>query len=238
LLHLVTPLLILLSGPQNAFVFFIFNVQLKLLLLWQEYLFDISPAPAWLLSIIIAGLSHAAFFITGHTNSIASVDLSNAYIGVQEYNTVLIGLLTFCSNWSASTWWSIAGWALVENVHKQVEEEEGRIQPWFTFIIAQSALFSLVLSLLSISVTILREHLFIWTVFSPKYLYQIAWTVLFHWMVQVVIGSFFTQVLFKWNFSNNTDVMNVDHEGDLVEEDEELLDDEEEETESDNGITN
>lgn len=231
LLHLVTPILILLSGSQHAFMFLIFNAQLKLIFLWQEYLSEKSPVPTWLLSMLTTCLSHAAFFFTGHTNSIASVDLSNAYVGVQEYDTVLIGLLTFCSNWSASLWWSIAGWALVENVnHKKnnqpvvekKEEEEEEVQSWFTFLITQSAVFGLALALLSISVTILREHLFIWTVFSPKYLYQVAWTGLFHWLTQVVIGSAFTQILFKWNATHITDIT-------TAEDDEEQEDEEEEE---------
>lgn len=222
LLHLTTPMLILLSGSSNATLFIVYNVQLTLLLLWQNYLSDENAVPVWLVSTIISGLSHSAFFMTGHSNSIASVDLSNAYIGVKEYDTVLIGALTFCSNWSASIYWSIAGWALVENVEKLPEikrssmdnnqNEELSIkeetQPWLTYLVSQSSIFSLVLAVLSISVTILREHLFIWTVFSPKYLYQIAWSLMYHWMLQVVIGSFVTQIIFRWKFaSDSTDTV-------------------------------
>lgn len=158
--------------------------------------------PSWNISIIICCLSHCAFFLTGHTNSIASVDLSNAYVGVQEYDTFLIGILTFCSNWSGSLWWSIAGWTLINGTDKlpPAEETKRKDNPhtWIAYILTQSCLFSLVLALLSIAVTILREHLFIWTVFSPKYLYQVAWTILFHWIFQTCIGSLFTQILFKW----------------------------------------
>lgn len=226
LLHLSTPILILLSGSQNAFLFIIFNLQFMLLLLWQSCLSEKSPVPVWLISMIIGGLTHSAFFLTGHTNSIASVDLSNAYIGVEEYNTLLIGILTFCSNWSASIWWSIAGWALVSDSEKisnvraasisKKEDEEEEIQTehisqrWVSYLVSQSALFSLVITLLSISVTVLREHLFIWTVFSPKYLYQIAWTVSYHWIIQVVVGSLFTQFFFKWEYTNNNIIDTTD----------------------------
>ncbi|KAL9549619.1 hypothetical protein MBANPS3_005118 [Mucor bainieri] len=142
--------------------------------------------PTWLIGVLVACLSHASFFLTGHSNSIASVDLSNAYIGVEEYNTILIGLLTFCSNWSGSIWWSIAGWTFIS-------PHENR---WFSYMLTHAILFSVVMATLSISVTVLREHLFIWTVFSPKYLYQIAWNVLFHWVLQVCIGSIITQIVF------------------------------------------
>jgi ethanolaminephosphotransferase len=37
--------------------------------------------------------------------------------------------------------------------------------------------------------TALRTHLFIWTVFSPKYLYAMAWGVAWHWGVTVGMGA-------------------------------------------------
>ncbi|KAI7897734.1 alkaline-phosphatase-like protein [Cokeromyces recurvatus] len=188
LLHLVTPFLVLLSGSHNAFLYCLFNLQFQLLLIWQDYVADKGPIPVWFMSVITVFQSHASFFITGHHNSIASFDLSNAYVGVQKYDTILIGFLTFFSNWSGSIWWAIAGWVLTEKTAKS----------WSTYLLTHSTLFSLVLTFLSISVTVLREHLFIWTVFSPKYLYQVAWTCLFHWFIQLILGSLFTQFIFKW----------------------------------------
>ena len=37
--------------------------------------------------------------------------------------------------------------------------------------------------------TVLRTHLFIWTVFSPKYLYAMAWAAGWHLIVNVGIGA-------------------------------------------------
>lgn len=179
-LYLMTPFLLLLSGVQNSGLFFIFELQFLVLREWQAQ----NRVPVWHMSLLIACLSHASFFLTGHSNSIASVDLSHAYIGVEQYDTVLIGILTFCSNWSGSIWWAAASMPLVPKV-------------WYDYLIIQSSLFSAVLASLSISVTLLREHLFIWTVFSPKYLYQIAWTCLYHWLIQAALGTFMTQYIFK-----------------------------------------
>ncbi|GAA5795555.1 hypothetical protein HPULCUR_000915 [Helicostylum pulchrum] len=171
----------------------------EIILQWRSYLSNKSPIPSWFTSILVCCLSHSAFFLTGHTNSIASVDLSNAYVGVQEYDTILIGILTFCSNWSVSLWWAIAGWTLIADASQLIPNESANdaAQPWISYIVVQSSLFGLVLTLLSIAVTILREHLFIWTVFSPKYLYQVAWVILFHWIFQTLLGSLFTQILFR-----------------------------------------
>lgn len=57
-------------------------------------------------------------------------------------------------------------------------------------LIITSLFFGMVLYVLSIAAIILRHHLFIWTVFSPKVLYQFAWTVLYQLVIQVlVIGA-------------------------------------------------
>lgn len=47
------------------------------------------------------------------------------------------------------------------------------------------------ISLLAVMVacTVLRTHLFIWTVFSPKYLFAMSWTMAFHLIISLVIGG-------------------------------------------------
>lgn len=47
------------------------------------------------------------------------------------------------------------------------------------------------ISLLAVMVacTVLRTHLFIWTVFSPKYLFTMSWTVGFHEIISLAIGG-------------------------------------------------
>ncbi|PHZ17512.1 alkaline phosphatase-like protein [Rhizopus microsporus ATCC 52813] len=187
LLHTATPLLILLSGTHNAALFLVFYLHYHIFKLWQQYLIEINRLSVSTLAIMMTCLCHASFFMTGHSNSLASVDLSNAYVGVQGYDTLLIGALTFISNWSASVWWVFASWSLIADSCATIDIPKR----WVMFIITQSVFFSVALSFLSISVTILREHLFIWTVFSPKYLYQVAWNCLFHWTVQAFIGSLF-----------------------------------------------
>ena len=42
----------------------------------------------------------------------------------------------------------------------------------------------------------LREHLFIWSVFSPKYLYMMAWIIAFHVVTCASIGS--VSLFLKW----------------------------------------
>ncbi|CAG8472616.1 45876_t:CDS:10 [Gigaspora margarita] len=58
------------------------------------------------------------------------------------------------------------------------KQELKRLQ-YHTSLFQIMTFHSLLLFIISIAVTILRSHLFIWTVFSPKYLYQIVWYILF-----------------------------------------------------------
>ncbi|KAF9089297.1 major facilitator super transporter protein [Mortierella sp. AD031] len=270
----------------------------------------------------------SSFFLLGNSNSIASIDISNAYVGIQSYDIFLTGVLTFVSNWAGPIWWSIAalvvmrwdlewefawskedremrlqekeerswktvqGWRRSEkgtlnrrtlkriwkykkatgagvkkdseiettkeagpqateqqestqesqdsehipkidelaqdSLLQQGEEEDGSffvedeqrmegghdstaarstgttpglcvLQKPALFkqrlghtrmvehLIMTSAFFGMTLYVLSIAAIVLRHHLFIWTVFSPKVLYQFAWTVLFQALVQVVL---------------------------------------------------
>ncbi|KAI9250632.1 alkaline-phosphatase-like protein [Sporodiniella umbellata] len=184
LLYTVTPLLILLSSTQNTGLFMLFYLQYQAFDSWLKIISTHCQVPSWLLGMFVLCLCHASFFITAHSNSIASIDLSQAYVGIEGYNTVLIGVLSFVSNWSGSIWWSVASWSLL------IDAKESK-KRWVSFLVTQSTFFSLAISSLSVAVSILREHLFIWTVFSPKYLYQVTWNLVFHWIFQVFVGTVF-----------------------------------------------
>ncbi|CAG8765584.1 25240_t:CDS:10 [Dentiscutata erythropus] len=68
------------------------------------------------------------------------------------------------------------------------KQELKRLQ-YHTSLFQVTTFHSLVLFIISIAVTILRSHLFIWTVFSPKYLYQIVWYTLFLVGVEIIVGG-------------------------------------------------
>lgn len=287
----------------------------------------------------------SSFFLLGNSNSIASIDISNAYVGIQAYDIFLTGVLTFVSNWAGPIWWSLAtvvmmswdlewelawtaqtselelaqqeeqawetvqGWrqskddrklgmsrrtrrrvvrekkwkvkkeqqpavittdenktkeeaSLVDMVtevepevdgtvikdsklvqetlelstaeavedenifdHKQAEEDIEYLEEVSSaeapsailarlgaqgyrvhlaqtriveHLILSSLFFGITLYALSIAAIVLRHHLFIWTVFSPKVLYQFAWTALFQIVIQTVLvgGGVWALVLF------------------------------------------
>ncbi|KAG0090757.1 major facilitator super transporter protein [Podila epicladia] len=84
----------------------------------------------------------SSFFLLGNSNSIASIDISNAYVGIQAYDIFLTGVLTFVSNWAGPIWWTLAtvvmmswdlewelAWTIEASELEHAQEEE---QSWET----------------------------------------------------------------------------------------------------------
>ncbi|RCI10772.1 hypothetical protein L249_5340 [Ophiocordyceps polyrhachis-furcata BCC 54312] len=129
-------------------------------------------------------LQHVFFFAFGGSNSISSVDLSSAYNGVSNFNPVAVGLLTFVSNWAASIFWTSAANLVLLQRHGR-----GRNDNYFNHIMLLTLFATVSMAFVMAACTALRTHLFIWTVFSPKYLYCMAWTFGQHMSVNVAIGA-------------------------------------------------
>ncbi|PPJ52725.1 hypothetical protein CBER1_11161 [Cercospora berteroae] len=182
--------------------------------------------------------SHVAYFCAGGSNSISSIDLSNAYNGVADYNIVAVGILLFASNWTGAIWWCsaanlllsghelnakpslFAAWKSTEAKKKQgswIDAERKRLHEeslktvmgaeksttsrtanvmaadnawdWQVYLSHMTTFVAISLLAVMASCTALRTHLFIWTVFSPKYLYAMAWSIGWHLLINVGFGS-------------------------------------------------
>jgi ethanolaminephosphotransferase len=129
-------------------------------------------------------LQYLSFFAFGGTNSISSVDLSSAYNGISGFNVVGVGFLTILSNWTGPIYWTSATTMLLLRIHRK--GEKGVLKQHLallTVFVAASLFFVMA------ACTLLRTHLFIWTVFSPKYLYSMAWSFSQHLLINISLGS-------------------------------------------------
>jgi len=131
-------------------------------------------------------MQHVSFFALGNSNSLSSIDLSNSYNGISSYSIPLVGVLTFISNWAGPIWWSFAAvrfFAAKEGNGGACER--GGYLDWM----AWSTLFhGIGMAFLVGACIVLRTHLFIWTVFSPKFLFQAVWMGLAHVVIEGIIG--------------------------------------------------
>lgn len=177
LIHdLLTLFLITQSRVVNIPIFLLFQF---LFLLLRNL--NLPPNEITFLSVL---LQHTSFFAFGGSNAISTIDLSNAYNGVDNYAVTIVGVLTFCSNWAGPLWWTSATILLM--LRKQGHE---RRELWFRHLSVLTVLNATSNFAVMLACTVLRSHLFVWTVFSPKYLYSIAWSVGQHFCIDVVCGS-------------------------------------------------
>ena len=171
----------------------------------------LSPLEISLSSLL---LQHVAFFALGGSNNISSLDLSNVLNGVSGFNVVIVGILTFLSNWVGPVFWSLGGIVLLRRwgdervcpVKEKDDREEGQISPvrsdgledqaegvYRQQIALWTLYWSTVGSAVMTSCYMHRAHLFIWTVFSPKYIYTMTWSVLHLAVMNIGVGA-----LWRW----------------------------------------
>lgn len=162
-----------------------------------------------ILSITILIFQHMSFFAMGNSNSLASIDLSNAYNGLSSYNIAIVGILTFIGNWAGPLYWSATGLSILleDDIRPEIikvylasrkQEKEEKLDD-LVFVVGQSVVtLRIVLNQVFFSGFLvgilgaciaLRDHLFIWSVFSPKLLYAVSWVVLQHGIVDVVLST-------------------------------------------------
>ncbi|KAI0481686.1 alkaline-phosphatase-like protein [Xylaria cf. heliscus] len=134
-------------------------------------------------------LQFASFFAMGGSNAFTGIDLSSAYNGVSDFNVFAVGALTFVSNWAGPVWWmSASNLLLLSSRAKATSGETSRDvftqhASLLTLYVAAS------LGSVMAACTALRTHLFIWTVFSPKYLYGMAWSLGQHLVINMGLGG-------------------------------------------------
>jgi ethanolaminephosphotransferase len=136
-------------------------------------------------------LQYASFFAFGGSNAISSVDLSSAYNGISSFNVVAVGFLTLISNWAGPIYWTSAtNLLLLEKRSKTDAETPGvEVGLFKTHLAMLTAFAASSVAFVMAACTALRTHLFIWTVFSPKYLYCMAWSLGQHLLINVGLGS-------------------------------------------------
>ena len=155
------------------------NIPLILLSYFQLQMIDWLELEACEGSISLILLQHFAYFAYGGSYAISSIDISNAYNGVSSYNVTAVGVLTFISNWAGPIWWSIG----ISTVMAKYFDDDWR--PFTKQLCALTIFASASAASIMMACTLLRTHLFIWTVFSPKYLYCMAWTLGQHLLIDM-----------------------------------------------------
>ncbi|TGZ82080.1 alkaline phosphatase-like protein [Ascodesmis nigricans] len=221
--HFVTLFLITQTRPANIPLFLCFS-------LISSSLQSISSLTPTEISVSVLILQFVGYFCFGGTNAISSVDLSNAYNGVEGFNILVVGVLTFVSNWAGPVYWASHGAALlrraierdagiashppsslsatedakqspvneVKESFSSSQQDDGVTISYKPHVLLMTCFHAVAAGGVMAACWALRTHLFIWTVFSPKYLYAMVWTVLFQGLMNVGWGSVVWWISGNW----------------------------------------
>lgn len=176
---LIVLLLITQTRATNIPLILVFELQYSLLSTLDLSLIEITTTTLL--------LQQTSFFALGNSNAISSIDLSSAYNGVDSYNVFAVGVLIFVSNWAGPLYFTSAGNLLLLKLWKN--DGVKRKSVWSNHITLLTVFIASSLTATMIACTVLRTHLFIWTVFSPKFLYTMAWSAGMHLGGNVLVGG-------------------------------------------------
>lgn len=167
------------------------NIPLFLLFEGQRWMLEMVGGDKMWMAMTCLWMQHVSFFALGNSNSLSSIDLSNAYNGINSYSIPLVGMLTFISNWAGPIWWTVAAIRfLARKDGKDMEKKKGGdVDVYLDWMGWCSWFHGVVMCFLVATCIILRTHLFIWTVFSPKFLFQAVWLGLAHIVIQIIFGG-------------------------------------------------
>jgi len=126
--------------------------------------------PAAALGVAAAGW--AGFYYQGNSNGLASLDVAAGYVGLQSYQPLLVGFQLITHTYSAPVL------AVLELATARGSGKWLRV--WSGQRLLAASFYLLV-------TTWLREHLFVWSVFAPKLLYEGAHS-LVYLLVVIFLG--------------------------------------------------
>lgn len=112
-----------------------------------------------ILAIVHSWLGNTLFFCQGHSNSLASVNVSSGYVGLSEYNPLLVILQVIFHTYAFPV---LSHMLLIQQHLRETQKICGVLVTLRLLVLVQICFQTIAL----------REHLFIWSVFTPKLLIE------------------------------------------------------------------
>ncbi|CAM8893998.1 unnamed protein product [Rhodiola kirilowii] len=140
-------------------------------------------------------LGMAGHFNLGNSNTLATLDVAGAFIGISEHSTLLSGTLMFMITYAApfSVLFSLVMYISVKKRSldgAETASSDNILMEMLCFpCLVPLVLNSIVLTTYTIVLLAMSNHLFIWSVFSPKYLYVCATTVCVYLGILIVAAT-------------------------------------------------
>uniref|UniRef100_A0A672QDE1 Phosphatidylinositol glycan anchor biosynthesis class G (EMM blood group) n=1 Tax=Sinocyclocheilus grahami TaxID=75366 RepID=A0A672QDE1_SINGR len=144
--------------------------------IWKKLHYDAAQT-----TIMHYWFGQAFFYFQGNSNNIGTVDISVGFVGLESYVEAPAIFLTALSTYAGPLLWACHLLCFLSSQRDRAVMGLGHGSYCFALLRSIPAAFYVVL------VTSLRYHLFIWSVFSPKLLYEAM-----HTLINTAVCLFFT----------------------------------------------
>ncbi|KAM3718791.1 GPI ethanolamine phosphate transferase [Dirofilaria immitis] len=149
-----------------------YNLPLAVLQVFLGYcLAWIDAAP-----FLIIRAVYSSFFYSGNSNGLSTIDIASGFIGVEIYQPVRIAMQIVLVTYSGPLltvfgWWQYSIEKSVTSI--SLSQKRNALLCWICSVL------QLNMSLCLLSLCIHRYHLFVWSVFAPKFLYEFVHLIIF-----------------------------------------------------------
>ncbi|CAO1401982.1 unnamed protein product [Diamesa tonsa] len=135
------------------------------------------------------------YFYQGNSNGLATIDVSAGYVGLEHYNIFTVGLFMTINTFNGQL---ISLFMLINNMIDDAQatrntyltldgaKYECKEFRYHSLVKGYAILTSIPTTIFLIVITLLRHHLFIWSVFSPKLLYDLYFNFLMSSIMWIV----------------------------------------------------
>ncbi|CAH2061500.1 unnamed protein product [Thlaspi arvense] len=137
----------------------------------------------WIEIAALYYMGMAGHFALGNSNTLATIDVAGAFIGISSHSTILSGILMFMITYASPLLFLLSlvmyiGAKLRNQSHSHGDTNLGqalKLTLGFPCLVPL-CISSILLTAYTAVLLLMRNHLFVWSVFSPKYLYVCATT--------------------------------------------------------------
>lgn len=114
--------------------------------------------------IVYMWFSNAAFFHQGNSNKLSTIDVASGYIGISFYEPVLVGFLMYSHTYSGLIHWLVMFWR--RTTYNLGPKDKLRVTGLMLCVKLCLTTWYMIVMMVQ------KDHLFVWSVFSPKGLYE------------------------------------------------------------------
>ncbi|XP_047316261.1 GPI ethanolamine phosphate transferase 2 isoform X1 [Impatiens glandulifera] len=135
-------------------------------------------------------LGMVGHFALGNTNTLATIDVAGAFIGISSHSTALSGILMFIITYASPmlVFLSLVIYISMKTTSSLSLGNLLKKTVGFACLVPLG-INSIILLAYTIMLLLMRNHLFVWSVFSPKYLYVCATTICVYIGVFIVFST-------------------------------------------------